>query len=91
MAMMGTIIRKRPINMARPSVVLYQGVLALRPAKALPLLPLAGAVGVEDFAQAVRAVVVQPGRAPFADQAQAVKPRMDSARTSSASMAIFTS
>ena len=39
-AMIGTIIRKRPINMARPRVVLYQGVLAVRPAKALPLLPV---------------------------------------------------
>ena len=35
----GTIIRKRPPSMARPSVTLYQGVLALRPAKAEPLLP----------------------------------------------------
>jgi hypothetical protein len=40
-AMMGTIMRKRPMSMARPSVVLYQGVLAVRPAKALPLLPVA--------------------------------------------------
>ena len=40
-AMIGIIIKKRPINMARPIVVLYQGVLALSPAKALPLLPLA--------------------------------------------------
>ena len=40
-ARIGTIIRKRPINIARPIVVLYQGVLAFRPAKALPLLPLA--------------------------------------------------
>ena len=41
MAMIGTIIRNRPMSMAMPSVVLYQGVLALRPAKALPLLPVA--------------------------------------------------
>ena len=40
-AMMGTIIRKRPMSMAMPSVVLYQGVLAVRPAKALPLFPVA--------------------------------------------------
>ena len=40
-AMIGTIIRKRPISMARPSVVLYHGVLAVSPAKALPLLPVA--------------------------------------------------
>ena len=39
-AMIGIIIRKRPISMAMPSVVLYQGVLALRPAKALPLFPV---------------------------------------------------
>ena len=32
--------RKRPISMARPRVRLYQGVLALRPANALPLLPV---------------------------------------------------
>ena len=65
-ARIGTIIRKRPINMARPSVVLYQGVLAVRPAKALPLFPVAGTEGVEHFAQAVRTVVVQAGQAPFA-------------------------
>ncbi len=29
------------MSIARPSVVLYQGVLAVRPAKALPLLPVA--------------------------------------------------
>ena len=40
-AMMGTIIRKRPMSMAKPSVVVYQGVFAVRPAKALPLLPVA--------------------------------------------------
>ena len=39
--MIGTIIRKRPMSMARPRVVLYHGVLAVRPAKALPLLPVA--------------------------------------------------
>ena len=32
--------RNRPISMASPSVRLYQGVLALMPAKALPLLPV---------------------------------------------------
>src|SRR6185369_9238572 len=35
----GISIRNRPASMTRPIVVLYQGVLALRPAKALPLLP----------------------------------------------------
>ena len=39
----GTIIMKRPINIASPSVVLYQGVLAVRPANAEPLLPVADA------------------------------------------------
>ena len=38
-AMIGTIMRKRPANMSRPRVVLYQGVLPERPANALPLLP----------------------------------------------------
>ncbi len=37
----GISIRKRPISIAKPMVVLYQGVLALMPAKALPLLPVA--------------------------------------------------
>ena len=36
----GTISRKRPISMARPMVVSKKGVLALSPAKALPLLPV---------------------------------------------------
>ena len=39
-AMIGTIIRKRPMSIAIPSVVLYHGVFAVRPAKALPLLPV---------------------------------------------------
>ena len=39
-AMMGIIIRNRPINIASPSVVLYHGVLAESPANALPLLPV---------------------------------------------------
>ena len=37
----GTIKRKRPKSMAKPSVVFSQGVLAVNPAKALPLLPTA--------------------------------------------------
>ena len=32
--------RNRPIHMASPIVRLYQGVFALIPAKALPLLPV---------------------------------------------------
>ena len=40
-AMIGTIMRKRPINIAKPIVVLSQGVLVFKPAKALPLLPFA--------------------------------------------------
>ena len=39
MASAGTIIQKRPMSMSRPSVTLYQGVFALMPAKAEPLLP----------------------------------------------------
>ena len=38
MASAGTISTNRPTSMARPSVVLYQLVLPLRPAKAEPLL-----------------------------------------------------
>ncbi len=39
-ANMGIMIRKRPISIANPIVRLYQGVLALIPAKALPLFPV---------------------------------------------------
>ena len=39
MASTGTIIRKRPTSIVRPSVMFHQGVLALSPAKAEPLLP----------------------------------------------------
>ena len=35
----GISMKKRPKNMSNPSVVLYQSVLAFRPAKAEPLLP----------------------------------------------------
>src|SRR5277367_6924362 len=40
MAMIGTIIRKRPIKHPKARVVSYQQVLAVRPANALPLLPV---------------------------------------------------
>ena len=36
----GTMSKKRPMSIASPRVRLYQGVLADRPAKALPLLPI---------------------------------------------------
>ena len=39
--MIGMIIANRPSSIAKASVVLYQGVLPERPAKALPLLPAA--------------------------------------------------
>ena len=38
MASAGTISTKRPISIDSPSVVLYQSVLPVRPAKAEPLL-----------------------------------------------------
>ncbi len=41
MASMGTIMKKRPTSMAVASDRLYQWVLALMPAKAEPLLPVA--------------------------------------------------
>ena len=65
--MIGTIIRKRPINMAKPSVVLYQGVLALSPANALPLLPVAGTKRIKNFTQSMRAGIIKPGYSPSAD------------------------
>jgi len=40
-ASIGTIIRNRPMNIAMPSVSFQNGTLADRPAKALPLLPVA--------------------------------------------------
>ena len=40
-AITGTMMPKRQASMAMPSVVSYQGVLAVRPAKAEPLLPAA--------------------------------------------------
>src|SRR2546429_5618964 len=40
-AMIGMIIRNRPMSIASPSVVLYQGVFAVSPANALPLFPFA--------------------------------------------------
>ena len=40
-ASIGMIIRKRPMNIASPRVEFQNGVLADRPAKALPLLPVA--------------------------------------------------
>ena len=39
-ARIGTIMAKRPKSVASPRVVLYHGVLAPMPAKALPLLPV---------------------------------------------------
>ena len=67
-ARIGTIMKKRPTSMARPSVVLYQrSSLAVRPGEGAAVVAGAGAVGVEDFAEAVRAVVVLPSlRAPSA-------------------------
>ncbi len=41
MARIGTIMRNRPISMAAARVLSYHGVLAVRPAKALPLFPVA--------------------------------------------------
>ena len=58
-ASIGMIIRNRPISIASPMVRLYQGVLALIPAKALPLFANAARVGVQNFRQAVGAAVVQ--------------------------------
>ena len=67
-AMIGMIIRKRPKSMAMPSVVLYQGVLVVRPGEGAAVVAGAGAEGVKHFAQSVRAGVVQPGHAPLADR-----------------------
>ncbi len=37
-ASIGSMVKKRPINIARPMVVLKNGVFAFKPAKAEPLL-----------------------------------------------------
>ena len=39
------------------------------------VVAIGGAVGVEDLAQAVRAVVVQPGKSPLADGSPSGKPQ----------------
>ena len=52
--------------MARPMVVLSQGVLALDTGKGASIVPGAGGEGVKNFAQAVRTAVVQGDEAPFA-------------------------
>ena len=41
MASAGTMMRKRPVSIAIPSVTLYQGVLPVRPPKAEPLFAAA--------------------------------------------------
>ena len=64
-AMIGTIMRKRPTNMAMPRVVLYQGVLRGQAGERAAVVAVGGTVGVKNFAQAVRAVVVQAGQCPI--------------------------
>ena len=57
MASTGIMVKNRPTSMAMPRVVLYHWVLALRPAKAEPLLLAADGVGVDHLGQPVRAGV----------------------------------
>ena len=65
-AMIGTIIAKRPKSMARPSVVLYQGRVAGQAGKGAAVVAGGRAVGVEDFAEAMRAAVVaSPAQVPI--------------------------
>ena len=47
--------RKRPHSITSPPIVLQKRPLAVRPAKALPLLPVSEMVRVEDLGEAVRA------------------------------------
>ena len=54
------------MSMARPSVVLYQGVLRGEAGERAAVVAGAGTVGVKNFAQTVRTVVVQSRQPPFA-------------------------
>ena len=71
----GMIMMKRPTSIAMPMVVLYQYVLAVRPAKALPLLPVPEEIGVQHLAEAVGPGVVQPGSTPLAHRRPAREPQ----------------
>ena len=55
MARAGTISRNRPTSIERPSVVLYQSVLPVRPPKAEPLLFAGRREGVGHLGQPVGA------------------------------------
>ena len=89
--MMGAIMKKRPINMARPSVVLYQGVLVLSPAKALPLLPAPELYAYRISPSPCGPALFNPARPHRLAAAHAENPRMETESTSSDSIAIFTS
>src|SRR6185312_9340681 len=102
MASKGRSMKKRPISMAKPVVMLYQGVLARNPAKALPLLPVAlvyayrisekpCAPGLARFAVAGPTEFQNPFFGNGATEDSAEKIRMLDARIRSASIAIFTS
>ena len=80
------------MSIARPSVVLYQGVLAREAGEGAAVVAGGGAVGVEHFAQAVRAVVVQARPGPTRSPTPRRRSRGWKAHsTSSDSIAIFTS
>jgi len=92
-AMIGTIMRKRPMSIARPSVVLIPGRVRGETGEGAAVVAGGGTVGVEDLAEAVRSGVVESGECPsrctpaHGGEAEDRKRRS----TSSESIAIFTS
>ncbi len=83
--------KNRPISMAIASVVLYQGVLADNPAKALPLLPVAEEKAYRISLNPCGPALFRPARPHLLTTAHAVKTMMSKMRTSTASALTFTS
>ena len=90
-AMIGTIMRKRPMSIARPSVVLCPRRVGREASERAAVVTGGGTEGVKHFAKAMRAGVVQPATPHELTAARAEKPRMEMHSTSSDSIAIFTS
>src|SRR5512139_3362997 len=72
----GTMKKNRPIIMETASVVLYQGVLPPRPAKALPLFAVAEENAYRISLNPCGPVLFNPARPQLLTTAHAVKPMM---------------
>ena len=60
MASIGTIMKKRPIHIATPSMQRYKGRAGGEPGKGRAVVPVAEREGVEDLGEAVRPLVERP-------------------------------